>query len=272
MIRWWREFRTKHGKRGIFMITALPALVVVLLLIYMVRRESGVRVKPRKGPIVEAVYALGTVKADNTYTFKVGITGSILNIHVTEGDVVGRGAPLVTTDSATFSSPIAGTVTRVSVQRGETIMPGVPVVTVMDLSKKYVQLSMDQESALLVRVGQPVELSFESIRGQKISGKVERMYPSEGQFLVRVRVDKMPPEILPDMSADVAIETARREDVIQIPVAAVKRGQVTVFRGGRSKERVNVKIGAINAEWAEVQDDSIHMEDEVLVPEPAKQP
>jgi len=272
MVRWWREFRGKHGKRGVLLVGGIPLLLLGMLLIFWIRREPGVRAKPKQGPIVEAVYALGTVKADTTYTLKVGIQSSVARVHVTEGDVVARGAALLTTDSATFESPISGTVTRVAVQRGETIMPGAPVVTVIDLSKKYVQLSMDQESALLVRAGQPVELSFESIRGQKITGKVDRLYPSEGQFLVRVRVDKMPPEILPDMSADVAIETARRENVIQIPVAAVKRGQVTVYRGGKQKERVQVKIGAINAEWAEVLDNSIHMEDEVLVPEPARQP
>ncbi|MBI3395011.1 MAG: hypothetical protein HY042_04175 [Spirochaetia bacterium] len=81
----------------------------------------------------------------------------------------------------------------------------------------------------------------------------------------------MSPEILPDMTADVAIEVARREDALLIPVAAVNRGSVILFRKG-SKQRVNVKIGAINAEWAEVQEGGIQLDDEVLVPEQVNPP
>ncbi|MBI3395010.1 MAG: hypothetical protein HY042_04170 [Spirochaetia bacterium] len=153
VIRLWKDLRTRFGKKPILILALVPVLAATFTIVYAAKRERGTRVSPKKGPIVEAIYALGTVKADATYTLKVGVAMSVLNVPVMEGDVIGRGAPLLTTDTATFTSPIAGTVTRVSVQKGETVMPGGGVITVMDLTRKYVQVSLDQQSALLVRVG-----------------------------------------------------------------------------------------------------------------------
>ncbi len=248
---------------------AAGVLVVVLLLaiaLPFTRSGGAGRVAPQTGPLVEAVYALGTVKSPHVFSLKAGVSAGIAKLHVSEGDPVRAGDPLVTTDSNLFRAPFDGTVSRINVEKGETVMPGSPVMTVTDLRDLYVIVSLDQESALRIKEGQKAELVFESLRGTKLKGNVSRRYSSDGQFLVKIEVEDLPPEILPDMTADVAIEVARRENILQIPVKAIRAGKVRILREGK-KITVQAKLGAVSGEWAEVLDDSVRSGDEILIPE-----
>lgn len=258
-----KDFIKKNKLKIILPILAALALFLFLRLVVF---NSEKTVKPKSGPIIEAVYALGTVKPENVFTLKMGVYTGLRKLYVQEGDTIARGAPLLLTDSGViFSAPFAGTITSLMYKEDETILPGGPVLTMMDLKHTYVLLSLDQESALRVRRGQKAQLSFESIRGQKLTGVVDKIYPSNAQFLVRIAVHDIPEGILPEMTADVAIEVAQRENALLVPMAAVKRGIVTIIRSGH-REKKEVKIGAINGEWGEVLDDGIKIDDELVLP------
>ena len=45
----------------------------------------------RKGDIIESVYGLGEVKSQKIYELKPGVTGTILKLHVKEGESVRKG-------------------------------------------------------------------------------------------------------------------------------------------------------------------------------------
>ena len=150
-------------------------------------------------------------------------------------------------------------------EENEIVMPGSPILIMKTTKDHHVELIMDQESVLRIQPGLKAELSFESLRSRRIQGVVSRVYSSAGEFVVEVESDEMPEEVLPDMTADVAIEVARREDVMLIPQRAVQRGQVQVIRNGL-KKRVPIKIGAADAEWVEVLDDSLQMDDRIIIP------
>jgi len=251
------------SKRFIYVLAGIGVLLAIILGYGVFFKKPNV-VKPKVGPIVEAIYALGTVKSDDIYILKLGITSGITQLFVNEGDVVQKGQKLIVTESSTLTSPISGTVTRIYLDKGETVMPGIPVLTVMDLTKTFIQISLDQSSALRIKKGQKAELSFENLRGTKINGTVQKIYPSDGQFLVRLETEALPSGILPGMTADVAIEVARREDAMLVPVSSIHRGQIRILRDGKIKT-LSVKIGAVNGELAEVQDGQILEEDEILI-------
>ena len=82
-------------------------------------------------------------------------------------------------------------------------------------------------------------------------------------ILARIRVT-LPQEVLPEMTTDVAIQVARKESALLIPLTSIREGAVTVYRGGK-KITVRANIGAIDGAWGEVLDDSIAPTDEIVI-------
>lgn len=215
---------------------------------------GGAVLQARRGPIVEAVYGIGTVTAYRTYQLRFAVAQTMRGIYVREGDRVRAGQSLVSTEGdlvRASNAPFAGTVTSIPYKIGEVVPPQSPILTLTDLSDRYVVVSLEQQGAIRVERGQPAILSFESLRTQSFKGTVRTVFSNDNQFLVHVVVPDLPDGILPGMTADVAIEVARREDAVLVPVAAVSRGAVTVVGGGMSR-RVPVRLGTVDGDWAEV--------------------
>jgi multidrug efflux pump subunit AcrA (membrane-fusion protein) len=228
-----RIARFIHKKRRLIIILFVPVLLVVVF-VFAISKKNVKTVSPKRGPLVDAIYALGTVKADESYTVRLGIQAIMVKIPVREADHVKAGdLLLVINDGIAIRSPISGVVTKVNAEVGEAIMPGNQIVTVTDLSKTHVLVSLDQQSAIKVKHGMPTEISFESIRGTLFKGKVENIYPQEGQFLTWISVSSFPESILPDMTCDVAIELSRKEDELLIPAKSIRQGKVSVLRNGK---------------------------------------
>ncbi len=251
-------------KRRYFLILPIPLILIIAIVIFFQSRKTPVQAV--RGPIVEAVYALGTVQSENSYNMKVGLTQRITHIYIKEGDPVKKGDALVALDlGSVLRAPFAGTVTRLFFKSGEVAIPGSVILTLQDLVHRYVMVSLDQESALSVHPGQKVEISVEGIRGRLFHGSVERIYPSAGQFFARIHATDLPPEILPDMTVDIAIEVARKENALIIPINAYHKGQVQVRRNARI-ENVPVKTGLANGEWIEITE-GLNEGDSILLPD-----
>ena len=231
---------------------------------YWIQRAGAVSTPVRRGSVVEAVYGLGTVTSPRTFQLRVGVTVGLEDVYVKEGDVVKSGSPLVRlSGNVVQRSPLAGTVTAVGYRKGETVFPQVPILQVVDLTDLYVAVSLEQQGALRVKKGQVAKLSFESLRAQKLSGVVSAVFPVDGQFMVHIDVQGLPSEVLPGMTADVAIEVAKKDSALLVPVAAISSGRVTVVRGNK-KQRVEVKLGTIDGQWAEVVSGDLQEGDQVV--------
>ncbi|MCG6141929.1 HlyD family efflux transporter periplasmic adaptor subunit [Leptospira mtsangambouensis] len=252
-------------RKKLSIIGFIVVMVLIVTIYLFFRNSQSNRLKIEKGSLVEAVYALGTVKPVESFSLKFGIAASVREIFVEEGQMVTKGQALLTNDSGiTFRSPFTGTLTKLNVAKNETAMPGLPLLEIQNLKEVYISVSLDQESALRVKPDQAVQLSFESIRGNVYKGKVERIYPSNGQFLVRIEPHELPQGILPDMTTDVAIEVSSKENVILVPLVAVDRGKLTRFRDGK-RDKIEIRIGAINSEFGELIQGDLKEGDEVLV-------
>lgn len=231
------------------------------------RRIDSVETLPaRTGDLVEAVYGLGTVTANQSFQLKIAVTATIRQIHVREGDVVKAGAPLLRLDDgAAFTAPFAGTITSLPYKVGETVFPQLPMLTLMNLKDRFIAVSLEQEGALRVRPGQGARISFETLRGQSFNGKVRTLFPGTSQFLVHIDVPELPAEVLPGMAGDVAIEVASRENVLMVPIAAVQSGRILV-KTGKIPKKVQVTLGAVDGSWGEVLSGDVHAGDPVIVP------
>lgn len=246
----------------------LAALVIlaagaVALFIYRSRTDLE-KIHPQRGEVVETIYGLGTVSADRTFNVKAGIAAAINRVFVAEGDKVKRGQTVVQLDSSLLKSPIDGTVTKISFKQGELVAPQVSILTITNLEYLYLEVSLEQQSILRIKEGQPVSVSFETLRNEKYSGAVKTVYPRENQFIVRIELPGWPSGVLPGMTADVAIIVGQKENVLLIPAKSIASGKITRLRNGK-QEKVAVKLGVINNEWAEVVSDNISENDEIVV-------
>lgn len=248
----------------------LTLLLVVAALIGAValwsrRTRSTQFVSPRIGPLVEAVYGLGTVVAPWTYQLRTAVNQSISEIFVKEGDQVKKGAPLVQlSDSGTARAPFAGTVTAIPLKRGEILFPSTPALTLISIADLYIEISLEQQIVMRVQSGQPAVVSFESIRGERFLGKVESIFPRDTQFIVKVALEQFPRGVLPGMTADVAIEIGRKESALAIPLRAISSGRVTLRRLGKTIKD-SVKVGIVDDQWAEIISGNLQPTDEILV-------
>lgn len=256
----------KNWKK-ILTIGAPVALVIIILFIVVMKKRmnDSSLVSPKRGAIAEAIYGIGTVTPRHKFSFKVGQVKTIQKLYVQEGDDVKKGQLLVElADGIHINSPFNGTVTSLPFNTGENVFQDAPIVTVEDMTDLYVSANLEQQGVLGVKKGLKVKLNFESIRDQNFEGIVDSVYAQKGQFIVRIEVKGLPKQILPGMTADASIEVSQKENALLIPILAVSNGKVLVERDGQ-KQRVDVKIGSIDTEWAEVLDNSILETDKVIM-------
>lgn len=249
--------------------TSIGAALILAGVAYvmLVARKSDTQiVRPKRGPIVEAVYGIGTVTSNKQFHGRIAQANGIQQINVKEGQLVEKGTRLISLqDGVGIVAPFRGTVTAMPFFAGETVLAGTIVLTMQDLKDVYVVATLEQQGALRVRPGMRVRLNFESIRNQTFNGRVRSVFPQETQFLVNIDVDGLPENILPSMTADAAIEIARRESALLIPVGAISGGKVVVMRDG-NQEKIDVQIGTTDSEWAEVTGGDLKENDQVLMP------
>jgi multidrug efflux pump subunit AcrA (membrane-fusion protein) len=248
-----------------YLAGALATLLIAGAVFFWSRRAPTIQHSPRRGPVVEAVYGLGTVVAPRTFQAKLGVSRIIRKVFVKEGDVVRAGQALIQLDEGdAVKAPFAGTVTLVSQHEGEIVFPQAPTVTLADLTERHLEISLEQQSVLRVKSGQKAWISFESLRNERLEGAVSSVYPRENQFIVRVDPERFPVGVLPGMTADVAIEIGRKENALLIPLRSIAAGQATLLRAGK-RLKVPVKVGVVDGEWAEVVSGDIAPEDQLLV-------
>ena len=219
----------------------------------------------KRSVITESVYGIGTVTANKTFQFKPGTINTIHNIFVKEGDTVKYGDRLLELDGGLMvAAPFDGTVTSLPFKVGENVFAQSVIIDVVDLLDRYLVVSLEQRGALRVRRGQSASLSFDGMRDQSFAGKVDSIYSSGNNFLVRINIAELSPHILPGMTADTAIAITEHKDVLLVPVAAIESGKVTVQRPV-GKQAIAVTTGIIDGVMAEVTSGDLKEGDRLLI-------
>lgn len=250
-------------KTLLFLVIAALLLVGVSFSIKNKFYSGQMNLRPKIGDIVESIYGLGTVTAEKIFHLRTGVTLSVQKLYVHEGDFVKIGQNLVQFDESLMKSPIQGTVTNVNYKEGELVSPLVAALTVTNLESLYLEVSLEQQSIMRVKAGQKALVSFESIRNEKYEGTVHSVYPRDNQFIVRIQIEEWPIGVLPGMTADAAILVGKKSSALLIPMKSLVAGHVTRIRNGK-KERVPIKLGVIDGEWAEVVSENISATDELV--------
>jgi HlyD family secretion protein len=141
---------------------------------------------------------------------------------------------------STIRSPVDGTVVSRNVDVGQTVAASFTTPTLFtiaqDLAKMEINTSVDEADISRVAEGQPVTFTVDSYPERRFQGKVTQIRNSPVitqnvvTYSVIVGVDNRDLNLKPGMTANVAIETARKENVLKIPSAALR------FKPKRDKE------------------------------------
>ncbi len=111
------------------------------------------------------------------------------------------------------------------------------VVTIADLSSLQVEADVSESNLVLVKKGQPCEITLDALPGGRFRGVVHTIVPtadrSKASVMIKVRFIDSDPRILPDMSAKVAFLEREAGKADQVSRTAVSPGAVTT-RDGRS--------------------------------------
>lgn len=247
-----------------YLFTGIIFAAILFASLIWWKKPSYEYIHPRRGEITEAIYGLGKVKARRKYDVKVAVNTHVRNVFVKEGQNVKKGDPLIQfDDSGIFRAPYDGTVTNISFNIYDSVVPQATALTLQDMSDKYLEVSLEQEGALRVKKGQRAIILFESLRGDNFQGVVDAIFPKQDEFLAHIEVNGLEKNVLPGMTADASIIVSEHKESLLIPVSSLSNGQVIVRRPNGKKQKISVKIGGVDGEWAEVLGGEISETDEV---------
>lgn len=220
----------------------------------------------QKGDFVETVFGLATIQSSEVYHLRVGLPSVIVKVFVEKGDNVERGSNLVLFDSfGILKSPIRGVITNLNYEEGELVNPQTSILTVMDLENKFLSVLLEERAAVKIKRGQPVRIRFEAWGEGTFLGKVKSVFPSDGQFEVRIELENFPIELLPGMTADVAIIVKSKNNVLKVPLNAIQKDSIEILKNGKN-HKVKIELGLRNSEYIEIISDNLREGDLIVIP------
>lgn len=251
-------------------LSSIIAVLLITLFVttrYVLHANAGKSSPPlEKGNIIDAVYGIGTVTAKQRLSFNPLVGNTVREMYVREGDKVPKGTLLAKTeDGNKILAPFDGVVNYLPYRQGENTYTTTPLLVFTDLTDLYVVVSLEQQGALKIKAGQTAKLSFDSLREETYEGKVSAIYSYGNNFLARIDDVKLPDNILPDMTCDVAIVVGTHENVLLLPIVAFDNGKVWVKRGNSLPHAIPVKLGINDGVHAEVLEGDLKPGDHVMI-------
>ncbi|MDY7079368.1 MAG: HlyD family efflux transporter periplasmic adaptor subunit [Chloroflexota bacterium] len=157
-------------------------------------------------------------------------------------------------DHATLRAPFDGIIAEFNITAEEMASAGLPAISLIDTSKLYITVGVDEIDVSQLVEGQAVQVTLDALPGVEIAGTVERIAPdatTRGSVVYYDTVIELAPTdvpILADMTANVTIVVEELVDVLIVPTWVVRvdrdTGQHYVQRQeGEQTERVDVQLG-----------------------------
>jgi len=179
-----------------------------------------------------------TLLARGTFT-QLDLEQAALDLANAEADVVAAQVSVenarIAVDDTDVRAPITGTVIQKPVERGQVISSptrdvagGSPLLQMADLSEVQIRALIDETDIGKVRPGMAAKVSVAAYPNQPFPGEVVKIEPQAvveqnvTMFAVLVSIDNPEGLLLPGMNAEVDISIARSEDVVTIPVMALR--------------------------------------------------
>jgi len=176
--------------------------------------------------------------AKGTFT-QLDLEQAALDLANAEADVVAAQVSVenarIAVDDTDVRAPITGTVIQKPVERGQVISSptrdvagGSPLMQMADLSQVQIRALIDETDIGKIRTGMPAKVSVAAYPNQPFPGDVVKVEPQAvveqnvTMFAVLISIDNPDGLLLPGMNAEVEVSIARAEEVVTIPVMALR--------------------------------------------------
>lgn len=178
--------------------------------------------------------------------------------------------------NTTLRSPIAGVIAQVNLVVGEFPSAAQSAIVVVNTEQLHIDISVDEIDIGQVALGQPVQVTLESLPDAQVSGKISQIAPiatantSVVSYLVKVALDPTDAPLRVGLSATANITTAQLDDVLVLPNRAIQRDRnsdKTYIEKlvDEVPQRVEVRIGMRNEGQTQVIE-GVSEGDVVIIP------
>jgi len=166
-------------------------------------------------------------------------------------------------EKAKIVTPYAGTVSKLHVEVGEFVNPGKPVFTILSRGSLLIRAPIDEVDKARISREKRARVTFDGFKDKFEGPVIEIMNTASTDqknnrtLDIKIRLDRMPPEVCVGMSAHVEIIVAAKDRGLFLPTHLVheERGGgarfVYVVGNGRAIKRP-VKTGLANWETTEI--------------------
>ncbi len=204
----------------------------------------------------QAVEALGVAEADLARA-QAAIVEAGSQVRTADMNLLYRREQLAFTE---IQSPYDGLIVRRDRERGDMVLPGSSLLYLIATNELWISAWVDETAMAALTVGQPARILFRADAEQACAGEVARVGREADretrEFVVDVRVGKLPPNWAVGQRAEVFIETARTSGVVVLPQRCVlwREGKPGAFvlEGGRARWRT-LMLGLRGRDGVEVR-------------------
>lgn len=156
----------------------------------------------------------------------------------------------VATRRVPLMAPVSGVVTELGVREGAMVQAGMPAFTLTDLSSVWLTVEVPEAQAAMLKLGQTVSATVQSLPGRNFSGRLDFIYPELNvqTRTVKARLALANPgfALKPGMFAEVSLASAARK-VLTVPTEAVIQTgtrNVVIVADGERFRAADVRLGA----------------------------
>jgi HlyD family secretion protein len=164
---------------------------------------------------------------------------------------------------STLVAPYDGVIVDVKQKAGDMVNANTEIVTLIDPQALEVQASVAERDLGLLQAGQVAQLLFDAQPDLTATGRVERIVPSrlsgsQALYPVYLTFEQLPDGLAADMSVDISITIAGKENVLRLPRSIVRAkpdntAQVNVWVEDHVEPR-SIKTGLRGDVYVEIAD------------------
>ncbi len=182
-------------------------------------------------------------------------------------------------NAAFVMAPFTSTVTDVQVSQGDQVTTGKTAFRVDDMSKMFVDLSVNEIDYPQVKVGQAVTITLDALPDKAYAGQVYKVgtvgttTQSVVNFTITVLLTNIDDSVKPGMTAAAYIQVANVNDVLIVPSQSIQtnngRKYVYLVDATGAQQQVQVQTGISSDVSTQIISDNLREGDQILLTPPA---